>query len=200
MADAADTKLDETAGRQRLAKLYAEALFAAAAERGQADVVGDELAALVSDVLAREPRVAAFLASPAIGRKTKTDALQSAAGLLSSDLLRNLLGVLDKNGRLGSIKGIAVAYRAIREARAGRVPVRVTSAVPLTDHQRHELIAALASRLGKTPVLAEAVDPDILGGLIVRVGDRVTDSSVRTRLDTLRTQLLSQSGNYVLQN
>jgi F-type H+-transporting ATPase subunit delta len=200
MADTPETVLDESAGRQRLAKLYAEALYSAAQERGQSDAVGDELTAFVTDVLGREPRVAAFLASPAVGRKTKTETLKAAAGNLQNDLLRNLLGVLDKNGRLGSVAGIAAAYASIREAKAGLVRVGVTSAVPLNDRQRQELTGALAARLGKTPVLSESVDPEILGGLIVRVGDRVTDSSVRTRLETLRAQLLSQSGNYVLQN
>lgn len=200
MSDAADTKRDETAGRNRLAKLYAEALFAAAAEKGHSDAVGEELDDFVANVLDRDARVAKFLASPAVGRVAKTAALKEAAGGLTNDLVRNLFGVLDKNGRLKELRNIAAAYRVIRDGKAGLVRVRVTTAVPLTDAQRAALETTLAASLGKKPVIAAVVDPEILGGLIVRVGDRLTDSSVRTRLETLRAQLLSQSGNYVLQN
>ena len=112
-------------------------------------------------------------------------------------LVRNLLGVLNHNNRLWLVRPVAAAYRDLLDHRAGRVRVRVTSAVPLTDEQRGRLAETLAARLKKTPVLSVAVDPELLGGLVVRVGDQVIDSSVRTRLETLRSQLLEQGSSYV---
>jgi F-type H+-transporting ATPase subunit delta len=192
-----ETVLDPGATRSRLARVYAEALLAAAIDAGQVDEVGQELESLVQDVLDADPSVEAFLASPAVGRKAKTEAIDQAFGDRVSRLVRNLLGVLNQNNRLWLIRQIAGAYRDLLDQRAGRVRVRVASAVPLTDDQRNRLIHALATRLQKTPVLSMTVNPELLGGLVVRVGDQVFDTSVRTRLETLRSHLIEQGNSYV---
>ena len=77
----------------------------------------------------------------------------------------------------------------------GVVRVQVTSAVPLSDGQRDELKKTLSAALRSDPVIELRTDPNLLGGLVVLVGDRVYDTSVRTRLETLRTHLMA-SGNY----
>jgi F-type H+-transporting ATPase subunit delta len=195
--DHPDPGHDGVAARNRLARVYAEALMAAAEDAGQVDDVGGELEAVVRGVLDADPGVEAFLASPAVGRQAKTEALGRAFGDRASPLVRNLLGVLNKNGRLGLVRTVAAAYRDLLDQRAGRVRVRVATAVPLTDEQRDRLTNALAARLDKTPVLSATVDPELLGGLVVRVGDQVFDTSVRTRLETLRAQLLEQGSSYV---
>jgi F-type H+-transporting ATPase subunit delta len=79
------------------------------------------------------------------------------------------------------------------------VRVKVTSAAELTDEQRSSLAASLAKMLKKRPVLDIRVDPDLLGGMIVQVGDRVIDTSVRSRLQTIRTLLLDKGSSYVLE-
>jgi len=183
------------AAPDRLSRVYAEALLAAAG--GRAEEVGEELAGFVAGVLDSGAKVEAYLASPAVGRRAKTETLARATAGHVSDPVRGLLGVLDRNGRLGLVRRVAAAYRDLLDQRAGRVRVRVTSAVPLTPDQQARLAETLSARLGKTPVLATAVDPGLLGGLVVRVGDRVFDTSVRTRLETLRTKLLDQGTSYV---
>jgi F-type H+-transporting ATPase subunit delta len=193
-----DTALDPGITRSRLVQVYAEALLAAAADAGRVEEVGGELSDLVDSVFAANPAIEAYLISPAVGRRAKTQALEDALSGRVSDLVRNMVAVLNKNGRLGIVRAIAAAYRDLLEQRAGRVRVKVVSAVPLSDDQRRRLTETLAARLKQSPVLSVSVDPNLLGGLVVRVGDQVFDTSVRTRLETLRNQLLEQGSSYVL--
>jgi F-type H+-transporting ATPase subunit delta len=197
-----DTVLEAGSVRARLAKVYAEALLAAALNQGgppAADAAGAELSAFVADVLDRDAVVSGFLASPAVGKKTKAAALDAALPGQASELLRGLLAVLARNGRLDLVRGVAASYRQLLDDRAGRVRVKVASATELTDEQRAALTAHLAGMLKQEPVLDVRVDPDLLGGMVVQVGDRVFDTSVRTRLSTLRTLLLDKGSSYAVQ-
>src|SRR5207237_189143 len=124
-----ESVLEATGATARIARVYAEALMHAAATAGQADAVGDDLAALVA-ATAEHPRIGAFLASTAINRKAKAPVLAKALGG-ASDLLTKFVGVLNQNGRLGLLRAIDAAYRRMRDEAAGRVRVRVTSAAPL---------------------------------------------------------------------
>lgn len=197
-----DNVLEAGSVRSRIARVYAEALLAAAMKQADADAVdalGDELNGFAAGVLDANPTVAEFLASPAIGKKAKAVALDSALPGHASDLLRGLFSVLLRNGRLDLLRGVAIVYGQLLDERAGRVPVRVTTAVELSNTQREALVETLAGILKQQPVLHVRVDPDLLGGLVVQVGDRVIDTSVRTRLQTLRTLMLDKGSSYVLQ-
>ncbi len=186
-----ETALDAGTTRSRLARVYAEALIASALKQSPeaADATGEELTNFVR-ASAGSPNVAAFLASPAIGKKVKAAALASALKDNASDLLRGLIGVLGQNNRLDLLRNVAAAYRQLIDERAGRVRVKVTAAVPLSDEQKAALAASLKDLLGREPMLDVRVDPDLLGGLVVQVGDTVIDTSVRSRLQSLRTLLL----------
>jgi F-type H+-transporting ATPase subunit delta len=188
-----ETVLEATGARARIARVYAEALMAAAGDR--ADEVGEELDALVRDVLDANPEVERFLSSGAVGRKAKSAALEAAFAGKVSDVVRNFLGVLNQNYRLDLLRAVNAAYKKLRDEAAGRVRVAVASAVPLSDEHLHKLKETLARQLKAEPVVDARTDPDLLGGLVVRVGDRVYDTSVRTRLETLRNHLMA-SGNY----
>ena len=188
-----ETVLTTNVRQARIARVYAEALMDVAARDGQAVEVGDELDALVSEVLAKHPRVAVFFESPAVSRRARGPVLAAALGENASPLIRKFVGVLNHNNRLDLIRAVAAAYRELLDKRAGRVRVRVRSAAPLTDEQQRELRESLAALLGKEPVLDLRTDPDLLGGMVVQVGDKVYDSSVRTRLAAFRTQLLARS-------
>jgi F-type H+-transporting ATPase subunit delta len=185
-----DTVLEAGSVKARLAKVYAEALLAAATQAHAADAVGADLAAFVRDVLNAAPDIEAFLGSPVVGRKTKTAALEAALPGHLSDLLRGLLATLARNGRLDLIRGIATVYHQLIDRRAGRVPVKVTAAAELTDAQRAALDQTLTGMMKGQPVLNVRVDPDLIGGLVVQIGDRVIDTSVRTRLRSLRNRLM----------
>ncbi len=176
--------------------MYAEALLVTATKQNAVDEMGDELEAFVSGVLDKDPQVGAFLATPAIGKRVKLAILDKALPGRGSDLLRGLFATLARNGRLNLVRGIAVTYRSILDEREGRVRVKVTTAAGLSDAQRGVLTTTLSNMLKKTPVLDVRVEPDILGGMVVQVGDRVIDTSVRTRLQTLRTLLLDKGISY----
>ncbi len=195
-----ETVLQAGSIRARIAKVYSEALLAAALQSGDAgnvDRVGDELSGFVRDVWKANPEVAQALTSPAIGKKAKNAALQSALANHSSELFRGLIAALSHNGRLGLLPGIDATYRQILDARAGRVQVHVTTAVEPTEAQRSALTATLSQMLARQPVLNIKVDPELLGGMVMQIGDRVIDTSVRTRLETLSTQLLDKGSSYV---
>lgn len=190
-----ETVLDAGTTQSRLARVYAESLLSAALKDSPeaADAVNDELTAFVQSAGAN-PEIGSFLASPVVGKKVRSAALASALEGRASPLLRGLVGVLAQNNRLGLLRGVAAAYRAISDERSGRVRVKVTAAQPLADDQRAKLTANLKDLLKQEPVLDVRVDPDLLGGLVVQVGDSVIDTSVRTRLQSLRTLLL-EKGN-----
>lgn len=187
--------LQAGSARARLAKLYAEALLATAPPN-MVDQIGNDLDSFVTGVLDKDPQIEAFLASPAVGKKVKLAVLSKALPGQISDLLRGLLATLARNGRLDLVRGIAQTYRNMIDEREGRVQVKVTTAADLSDTQRGALTATLSNMLKKTPVLNVRVEPDILGGMVVQVGDRVIDTSVRTRLQTLRTLLLDKGISY----
>lgn len=187
-----ETVLEATGARARLARVYAEALLTLAEQEKAADVVGDELRTVAVDVVGKSPAVAQFLDSPAVTAKTKLPVLGDAFGG-ASDLFKKFLHVLTQNNRLGLLRDISAAYQAIRDKQAGRVRVLVRSARALDDKQKAELQQTLAAQLGKQPILNVRVEPELLGGLIVQVGDRVYDSSVRTRLDTYRNTLMGSA-------
>jgi len=181
----------------RIARVYVESLLAVATQQGQAEDLGDELESLVRDVLGKHPDVAAFFTSPALTRRAREPVLKRALSPSASPLLRKFVGVLNQNNRLDLLPAIAAAYREALDERAGRVRVWVRSAAPLDDGERDDLRRTLAMTLGKEPILAVRVDPELLGGLMIQVGDRVYDSTVRSRLDSLRTQLLARGNDVV---
>jgi F-type H+-transporting ATPase subunit delta len=102
----------------------------------------------------------------------------------------NFLRVLNRHGRLGLLGPVLRAARETWERRQNRRPVTVRSAVPLTDGQADALRDRLAKTVGGTPVLRQEVDPGLIGGIVIQVGDDVYDASVRNRLEQLRQRLI----------
>jgi F-type H+-transporting ATPase subunit delta len=184
---------EEGSSERRVARVYADALLSVAEQRGQAEDIGRELRAVVTDVYAKAPEIEAMLASPVVKRSRKAPVLEHAFKNNVSDLLFNLLNVLNAKDRLVLVRHVAAAYRDILDERAKRVRVSVRSAVPLTDGQTEQLKEAIGRATGLDPVVHARIDESLLGGMIVQVGDRVFDSSVRYRIEAIRNQLLARS-------
>ena len=191
MSEQPDTVMEATGAAARLARVYAEALMAQAREAQQVDAVGDELASIVGDVLKSSPESEAFLVSSAVNRKVKEPTIASAFGNATSELIQKFLGVLNDNNRLGLLRSINATYQKLRDQSQGRTRVKVVSAIDLNEQQTEQLKSTLKQSMKVEPVLEMRTDPEILGGLIVQIGDRVFDSSVRTRLNSLRTHLMT---------
>jgi F-type H+-transporting ATPase subunit delta len=184
---------EEGSSERRVARVYAEALQRVAEERGQTEDVARELRAVVREVYPQTPGIEETLASPAIKRSAKAPILEHAFKNNVSDLLFNFLNVLNAKDRLMLVPHVAAAYRELLDERAKRVRVSVRSAVPLTDAQTEQLKQAISRATGLDPIIQPKVDETLLGGMIVQVGDRVFDSSVRYRIEAIRNQLLARS-------
>jgi len=181
----------------RVARVYAEALFDAADKAGKIDAMWDTFVALVGRPLRRtesatDPMVALVVNVP---RAQREAIVRKALTGRVDDLFLNFLLVLNHHDRLAIVRAVASVYRELMDERARRVRVQVTSAVPLTDGERDEVGKMVERRFDLSPVLLETVDPAVLGGLRIQVGDQVIDATVRSRLDALKDQLLTRGSH-----
>ena len=180
-----------------VARVWADSLFALAAESGSEDELLGELEGLV-ELLDRQPTLANLLESPAIDTEAKRALLEKALRGRSSDLLVDALQVMRRKGRLVLLRAVAQTYRAEWLARRHKVEVRVTSAVALSEALREALRLAAAERTNRQPILVERVDPELLGGLVVAIGDEKIDCSVSTELEKMQVALLDRASRELL--
>jgi F-type H+-transporting ATPase subunit delta len=176
-------------------RVYAEALYAAAERENKAAEVLEDLDGLVGGVFRQDPGLELFLASPSVSRERKDQALRHAFEGRVAGVFLHFLLVLNRHDRLGVLPAIAVEYRRLHERKSRRFRAQVRSAIPLTDQERGRLIEDLRAASQREPILEESVDPELLGGLVVRVGDWVYDTSVRTRLLSIRDELIERSSH-----
>jgi F-type H+-transporting ATPase subunit delta len=181
-----ERRVEISAGIQAsLSGRYASALFDLAAEQGTVTAVESDLAKL-SDALAESSDLRAATTNPELSRKAQGAAMAGVVKLLGlSELTGNFLGVLAANRRLAELPAIIRAFRAIAAVQRGEVSAEVTSAHALTDAQLAALKDKLTAREGRTVKLETSVDPDLLGGLVVTIGSKRIDGSIRTRLNSL---------------
>ncbi|WP_129791150.1 F0F1 ATP synthase subunit delta [Sphingosinicella sp. CPCC 101087] len=178
--------MDISSGIQAsLAGRYALALFALARDEKQLETVGNSLAA-VRRALAESEDFRALTTSPLIGREEKVKAIAPVADAMRLDpLTRNFLGVLASNGRLGQLGNVIRAFNLLAASHRGEITAEVTSAHPLDDDQVEAIKQNLRTRMGRDIAVDLDVDPAILGGLVVKIGSRMIDGSIRTKLNTL---------------
>lgn len=184
MADKQHSAIDPR--RQQLGTVYAKALLSAAEKTGQTDAVVEELESFVSDVLDQLPRLAAALASPRIAHEQQAALLDKALGGRMSPVLLNFLKVVSRHGRMDCLRAIVAAAHRLHNELRGRVEVWLTTAVPVSNSLREQIATRLAGLLGQEVVLRTQLDPELLGGLVVRIGDTVFDGSVSARLVQMR--------------
>lgn len=173
-------------GQERVGAVYAKALLGAAEKAGQTDLVVEELESFVKDVLDKLPRLRAALISPRIAHEEKAAMLDRALGGKMTPLLLNFLKVVSRHGRLGALHAVAAAAQSLHNEMRGRVAVLLKTAAPVSPALQDRIIQRLAQMLGKEIVLRTELDPEMLGGLIVRIGDTVFDGSLRARLVQMR--------------
>ena len=178
---------DSTAGE--VGSRYASALFDLARTEGQIGPVGADLASLKT-MLAEAKDLRAVLASPLFDSTAKgrvLAALAERAGF--TPLTRKFLGVLAAQRRAAALAAVIAAYQKLDADYRGVVAAQVTTAMALTPAQTRGLTAALRQALGKDPEIDARVDPAILGGIKVRVGSRLYDASLKSKLDSLKFAL-----------
>ncbi len=172
-----------------LAGRYATALFELARDERQLDAVSASLATVKASI-AESDELRRLIASPLIGRDEARRAIAAVVPAMGLDpLTGNFLGVLAQNRRLGQIDAVIRAFGQLLARHRGEATADVISAHPLSDDQIEALKAKLKQQTGRNVSIDLKVDPAILGGLIVKVGSRQVDGSIRTKLNTLATAM-----------
>jgi len=175
---------------EAIARNYAEALFALGEEHGESERYGALLEALAAAVIGTSA-VEAVLMSPRVPKGVKAQLLADALPDAPKPFVLFLQAVVKRN-RQGILDEVAQAYSSLLDVKLNRVRVSVTLAHDADAGLRKQIEAALTKALGKEVLARYAADPAVLGGSIVRVGDRVHDGSIRRKLIMLRRQLLSR--------
>ena len=172
-----------------IARNYAEALLSLATKAQDIEGWGRILDAL-ADAIGRDVTLRRFLESPKVDAEKKNEILGKAlAGKLPPTFVKYLQAVVRRRRQM-VIPAIAIEYRLLVDHVVGRVHANVTIARDADDAERAIITKQISAALGKDAVAHMTVDPDIIGGIIVKVGDRVMDGSVRRRLANLRERML----------
>ena len=187
------TVMDDEA--RHVSRVYAAALYRSAEKENQVEPVLDELEGVVRDIFDVDGGLELFFSSASIGRDRKGEVIRSAFEGRVSGVLRQFLDVLNEHDRLDMLRSVAAAYRTLYDKKTRRVVVHVTSAVALLDDERARVVEQVKNTSHMEPTLQETVDPDLLGGIIIRINDWVYDASVRTRLQAIRQQLIERSSH-----
>jgi F-type H+-transporting ATPase subunit delta len=179
------------------ARVYGQSLLELAERSRVTQALGEELLDL-GRLIDRDAELRTFFASPLIDAETRRAMIEKTFRGRASELLVDGLQVLNRHGRIGLLDIVVEAYRTGLQASQGHVDVHVQSAVALSDGQRQDLAAAVKAADGRVPDLIETVDPNMLGGLVVRIGDRKIDTSVAKDLKTVRAQLADRAAREIL--
>jgi F-type H+-transporting ATPase subunit delta len=172
---------------EEIAAVYARSLFEVAQEQGKLDEVREQLGQF-ADAMQDDHDLQVFFFSPYFSTQEKDDGLDRAVSGADPTVV-NFLKLLIENHRMPVIFRVRRGYDELWEEENKLLPVQVTSAVALDETTVKQIGDRIASQTGRRVDLSATVEPDILGGIVVRVGNQVLDASVRNRLEQLRKQV-----------
>lgn len=176
------------AGNQDIARRYATAFFELAQEQSQVDQVAKDLQSV--QLILEDGGFASFIGNTTLRRSVQAEAMVAISKQLKfSPLTEKFLGTLADKRRLQELGGIVAALQNLISGYRGEITARVTAAQALDQDQIGEIAAKLKAALGKNVQVNLDVDPSIMGGLVIRVGSRIIDSSVRTKLERMHRAL-----------
>lgn len=192
MADTQQTsstaRVLEDPSSQAVARVYALAYLNAAQNAAEGNPL-EELTSFSEDVLAPNPQLGQILSSVIYSSEKKLELLQRTVLGSASPFFVNFIKVLAEHDRLALIPQILTAATAEHEQRVGKQRIQVRSAVPLSHEELSSIHQRIQSALNIEPILEPSVDTELIGGLVVQVGDTVYDGSLKTRLKNLRQRL-----------
>ena len=186
-----ETVMDVT--EEQVAHVYAQAFMGVAAKSPDTTALVDEVASLVGDVVERFPQLEQTLRSELVSPDDKANLMDRVFGGRASAPVLNFLKVLSAHGRLSLLRPIARILKKLDAQRRGLTDVEVRVASSLDDGLRREIADRLRIMLGGEPVLHVLVDPSLIAGIVIRVGDRVYDSSVHTQLEHARRAMIERA-------
>jgi F-type H+-transporting ATPase subunit delta len=168
-------------------RMYARALFEAAREDGKLEPVAADLSGLAR-ALDEVPELLAFLRNPEVEPAGKAEVLQEiTAG--ADELLRNFVRVVSEKGRAGEIGEMNEEFEALLAREQNRLALELTTAYELSDEEAASIVAAIEKASGRKVEATRTVDPELIGGIVLKVGSFLADGSVRGRLERLRREL-----------
>jgi len=176
------------AKRDDVVRGYAEAMFSIAEAEGELEPVEEQVYAFAK-MVEKRAKVREALIDPELPNENKRNLIGEVLGERANPVAVNLLSMLVEQGRARDIGRIAESLAEVAAERRQQVVGEVRSAVPLTDTQRRRLAEALSSATGRKVEVKVIVDPDLVGGVVARVGDVIFDGSIRSRLDEAKQQL-----------
>lgn len=185
-----------TTGQQQLGVVYAKALLAVGEESGSESELVEEIG-VVADAVSDQPRLQDSLASPRVAMEEKVALVDRIFGQKVSPSMLQFLNVLVRKGRFDCLRAVRVSAEQILGERRGEVKATVTTAAEVDDHAKDRIAESLSKRLGKKVNLHAIVDPSIVGGMVVRVGDTVYDSSVVGQLQQVRTKAMKKAAESI---
>jgi F-type H+-transporting ATPase subunit delta len=172
-------------------RMYARALYEAALEQDRVDVAREQLAELV-DAMETSPELEAFLANPQLDPGAKASVLEEVT-TGADPVIRNFVRLVASKGRAGQLRTIVEEFEAPVDQEQGRLKVELTTAYELDDSEAAAIVARIEQASGRTVEASRAVDPDLIGGMILQAGSLRVDASVRGRLDRLRRELVTRT-------
>jgi F-type H+-transporting ATPase subunit delta len=170
-----------------VARPYAEGVFKAALEKGRLSAVAESVALLAA--IARDDTMRSVLSNPKVSAAQKKEIFDSAAAGRLDEIAKNLVAILVESHREVLLGDIAGQLDELKREHERVLRARITSAQPLNDAQRDDIVAALEKRYGKKVEAELDVDPELLGGARVQVGDQVIHASVRDALGQMAAAL-----------
>ncbi|HYW81286.1 MAG TPA: ATP synthase F1 subunit delta [Thermoguttaceae bacterium] len=186
-------QIEADVGVEQVAEIYAKALLGASENAGRTTAVLEEFDAMVTEVLNGSPRFEAILTSGLIGHDEKAGMLDRVLGQQVSPLLLNFLKVVSRHGRLDCLRVIHRQMQHMYDRLQGRVEIKLTTAAPIDAQVTKAIIEKLRAVLGSEPLLKMTTDPEVIGGLVLRIGDTVYDGSVANQLKNIRKQMIDRS-------
>lgn len=193
----AAAQIDADVGVEHVADVYAKALLGAAEQAGAAAAVVEEFDSLLADVIDRFPKLEILLGSALVSVGEKSGIIDRTLGGRASPLMVEFLKTVARHGRLDCLRAIHrqthVMYGRLRK----RIPVELTTAAPIDDAELRRIADGLRQKLDGEPVVSRRVDPELIGGAVIRVGDVVYDGSIANQLKQLRQRMSQRSANEI---
>jgi F-type H+-transporting ATPase subunit delta len=180
-------------GAQHIAAVYAQAFLRAAESAGRTAALVEELDSVVADVLDGFPELEATLASHRVTHEERVAILDRVFGSLASPLVLDFLKVLSAHDRLDCLRAVQGAVDDRYDVLRGRVRVVVTTAAEIDGALAGRITERLRGMLGGEPMLECEIDPALIGGLVLRIGDTLYDGSVAMQLDRVREEMINRS-------
>ncbi len=189
----AAAQMEADVGVEHIADVYAKALLDTTERTGQTAAVLEEFDAVVADVLDRYPKLEDVLDSGLVLPEEKSDLIERVFHGRLSPVLVNFLKVVARHGRLDCLRAIHCQAHAMFDRLRRRVPVTLTTAVPIDAAMVRQIAEGLGGRLEGEPIIEQQVDPSLIGGAVLRVGDIIYDGSIANQLQKLRQQMSDRS-------